>query len=126
MNITTEKVTLKNGKPSVIYPFPNTEGRIIGAFLTIANESDLPTGIVRASLKDTGGNELIPFLDVREWKRRTGGSFMESMISPLNINKSHLRFEIQANENAGADVVFDLALVHEPLQNPNEPCFQNQ
>jgi len=116
MDFTTTKIVLTTGSTGETFPItiPSSKGVIVGAFLTIADKAKLPTDIVRGNLRDSRGNDLIAAVGVTEYERRSGGSFIESMISPLKIEDKELEFRISTSTAPKDDVVMDLVLVHLP------------
>lgn len=115
MKTSKAKLTLVAAELDAEQKFPQKSGRIVGGFVTIANESDLPEDIVVATLEDQDGKAIVS-LDVREWKRRNGGSFTSSML-PLNDNTSQsLKFTITTKTAPASDVVMEMVLIHEEPQ----------
>ena len=111
MKTTSLKVVLATGETKHSVDVTNNYGHIKGAFVTIADETNLPNDIVKAALTDVNSRPFVE-LDVREWKRRTGGSFYSSMI-PLALNHANLKFQLNTSTAPTSDVVLDVVLVHE-------------
>jgi len=111
MQTTHIKFGLSVGKDKDAIDITNNLGRIKAGFVTIANESSLPNDIVRVALTDLNSKPYVE-MDIREWKRRSGGDFYSSMV-PLELNDSNLKLQINTATAPTSDLVMELVLVHE-------------
>ncbi len=115
MKTSKAKLTLIATEKDAESEFPQKTGRIIGAFVTVADASLLPKDIVTATLQGQDEKPIVA-LDVREWFRRSGGSFMSSML-PLNLEAENqvLTFTIITKTAPATNVVMEMVLVHEEI-----------
>jgi len=121
MEFTTTNITLPTGSTSELIDIAinNSKGVVVGAFISFADKTKLPAALVRGTLKDSNGNDLISALDVKEYERRSGGTTIGSMISPLRIEDKVLEFKLTTDTAPAVDVVMDLVLTHERKDCPN-------
>jgi len=111
MKTSKAKLTLIATEKDAEGEFPQKTGKIIGAFISIADQGLLPKDIVTATLQDQDDKPIVA-LDVREWFRRSGGSFMSSMM-PLDIETENQKLTFTVNTKTAPAVVMEMVLVHE-------------
>jgi hypothetical protein len=115
MKTSKARLTLVASEKDAEQNFPQKSGRIIGMFVTIGNESDLPNNIVTATLENQD-EKAIASLGVTEFKRQTGSSYSSSF-HPLNEDGSEsFKFRVTTKTAPTTDVEMEMVLVFEDTQ----------
>lgn len=124
IKITSHDLTLEIGSSSDKPSIDHSEGKVIGAFIVISNESDLPAGLTNVGISKPNGTVLVEEFDIRAWKQRSGGDFMSSIL-PISFDDQRVNILIQSDAAPATAIKFQLVLIHSKPQgaeNLNTNC----
>ena len=87
-------------------------GLVIGGYIQIDNEANLPPGFSNLGIKSEGNSDLVDPVDIRAWKQRTGGSYLDS-VKAFYFDEKRVRINLDASAAPEDDVNLQLVLIYD-------------
>ena len=108
----TYNIPLSSGKKTNKVPVTLEQGDVIAGFINVDDASKLGAGFTNLSITSASGKDLVDPVDYRAWKQRSGGTYLDSA-KPFYITDKQVYINIYADNNAQADVNFQLVVIHD-------------